>query len=323
MRLHVARWASDAALVTPRDLACPACRTALAFVDASAVRCPACEVTYPCVEGVWRLLAEGREESFRTFTAQYETVRLAEGRAVRDPEQPRALPFRDLSGRRSYEWRIRSRSLKSLLRHVIGPEERRHPAPLEILDIGSGVGWLAYRLASRGHRITAVDLLTNDFDGLGVHRHYERPFVSAQAEYDRLPFGDKTFDLAIFNAAFHYAADYVVTLREAFRVLSPRGRAVIMDTPLYRDPSSGEAMVREREDAFERKYGFRGDGIAAEGFLTYERLAVLKRTLDIDWEIIEPWYGVRWWLKPHLARLRTSREPARFKLVVGRRLRGD
>jgi hypothetical protein len=98
---------------------------------------------------------------------------------------------------------------------------------------------------------------------------------------------------------------------------------IIMDTPLYRDPSSGAAMVREREDAFAREYGFRGDGVVAEGFLTYERLADLEEVLGIVWEMIEPWYGVRWWLKPHVARLRRSREPARFKLIIGRRLPHD
>jgi hypothetical protein len=41
------------------------------------------------------------------------------------------------------------------------------------------------------------------------------------------------------------------------RVLAPRGRVVIMDSPMYRDHSSGLAMVREREEAFERPYGFR------------------------------------------------------------------
>jgi hypothetical protein len=44
----------------------------------------------------------------------------------------------------------------------------------------------------------------------------------------------------------------------------------------------------------------------------------LQRQLALRWEIFEPWYGVRWWLKPWVARLRGLREPARLKLVVGR-----
>jgi SAM-dependent methyltransferase len=320
LRLHIAGWLAVARVVRPLQLACPSCHSPLTVVDADRQRCPACDLTYRRDAGIWRLLTPGREDSFRQFVAHYETVRVAEGRCVQDPDRLRALPFRDMSRRRPYEWSMRARSFESLLRHVISPLERERSGQLRILDLGSGLGWLAYRLALRGHLVAAVDLVTNDFDGLGAHCRYDCAFDSLLAEFDHLPLPGGDLDLAIYNSAFHYAADYVVTLREALRVLGPDGRVVIMDSPLYRDASSGAAMVREREDLFERQYGFRSDDIDAEGFLTYDRLATIARTLGIEWELFEPWYGVRWWLKPHVARLRGSREPARFKLIVGRRL---
>ncbi len=265
------------------------------------------------------MLGEGRQQAFREFVTQYETVRTAEARRVQDPEHLRALPFRDRSRRRSYEWRIRARSYRALLTRVVGPLEAASHGPRKILDMGSGVGWLAYRLALRGHDVAAIDLVTNDFDGMGLHKHYDRAFTSLQAEFDRLPFQDGSVDLVINNASFHYAADYAATLREALRVLAPDGRIVIMDTPIYRDGTSGQRMVQERENAFERRYGFRGTW--TEGFLTDDRLAALAVELGLHWEIFEPWYGVRWWIKPWIARVRGGREPARFKLVVGRRRR--
>ena len=301
------------------DLVCPSCRVGLAPIGTNEHLCPQCKATYRHENGIWRLLAKGRERAFREFVHQYETVRAAEGRDIQNPRQLRALPFRDLSRRRRYEWSIRSRSYQTLIRRVVQPLERALTGTLRIADLGTGVGWLAYRLALRGHRVAAVDPITNDFDGLGVHRHYDREFVSIQAEFDRLPFADQRIDLVIYNAAFHYAVDYMRTLREALRVLALDGRVVIMDSPLYRDPSSGEAMVREREEAFERVYGFRGNAIRTEGFLTYERLAKLGDELALRWELFEPWYGVRWWLKPWVAWLRGSREPAQFKIMVGRR----
>ncbi len=78
-------------------------------------------------------------------------------------------------------------------------------------------------------------------------------------------------------------------------------------------------MVREREASTQAKYGFCGEATPSEGFLTYERLATLEKELGIRWELFEPWYGVRWWLKPWIARARGTREVARFKLIVGRR----
>ncbi|HSY24876.1 MAG TPA: class I SAM-dependent methyltransferase [Polyangiaceae bacterium] len=288
-------------------------------LDEDAQSCAPCGVVYRREDGIWRMLGEGRQQAFREFVTQYETVRTAEARRVQDPEHLRALPFRDRSRRRSYEWRIRARSYRALLTRVVGPLEAASHGPRKILDMGSGVGWLAYRLALRGHDVAAIDLVTNDFDGMGLHKHYDRAFTSLQAEFDRLPFQDGSVDLVINNASFHYAADYAATLREALRVLAPDGRIVIMDTPIYRDGTSGQRMVQERENAFERRYGFRGTW--TEGFLTDDRLAALAVELGLHWEIFEPWYGVRWWIKPWIARVRGGREPARFKLVVGRRRR--
>jgi ubiquinone/menaquinone biosynthesis C-methylase UbiE/uncharacterized protein YbaR (Trm112 family) len=300
------------------SFACPACHAALQTVDADELRCPACSATYPKRDGIWRMLAEERREVLREFVEQYETVRKGEARIVQGPRHLRALPFRDLSRTRRYEWFVRSKSFRTLIERVVSPLERERGAPLRILDGGSGLGWLAYRLAMRGHEVAAIDLTTNDFDGLGVHRQYDRYFLPVQAEFDRLPFRDGSVDLVIYNASFHYSADYSTTLREGLRVLDREGRVVIMDSPLYRDPSSGTAMLHQRDEAFERQYGFRG--AYTEGFLTYERLAALQDELSLTWELFEPWYGVRWWLKPRMARVRALREPARFKLVVGRRL---
>jgi SAM-dependent methyltransferase len=263
------------------------------------------------------MLAAGRHAALRAFIDRYEIVRRAEGRRIEGPQQLLALPFRDLTRRHGGEWAIRSRSFGSLVRVVVAPLGAR--APLDVIDLGSGVGWLAYRLARRGHRVAAVDLLTGDDDGLGAHRHFDRPLLAIQAEFDRLPFADASVDLAVYNASLHYAADYATTLREGLRVLRPGGRLVVMDTPIYRDAARGASMVRERAAAFEARFGFREDATATEGFLTYDRLGALARELDLRWQIVQPWYGLRWWLEPLRARLRGAGAPARFKLIVGTR----
>jgi SAM-dependent methyltransferase len=301
------------------ELLCPPCRVVLLATDENARRCPRCGASFHREGGIWRFLSAEQERRFQEFVDRYETVRSAEGRRVQDAERLRALPFAAPSRERAHEWSIRSRSFKALLRRVVVPLERTLPVPLRILDLGSGLGWLAYRLALRGHEVAAVELVVNDFDGLGVHRHYDRVFVSVQAAFDRLPFGDRTVDLAVYNAAFHYAGDYPTALEEALRVLAPGGKLVVMDTPIYRDPASGRAMVREREQAFEREYGLRASAIRNEGFLTYSALEALGHRFALSWELVEPWYGVRWWLKPPIARLLGRREPARFKLIIGQR----
>jgi SAM-dependent methyltransferase len=303
----------------PCELACPSCHVALTYLGADQQRCPSCGVLYRREQGIWRFLREGREEALRPFVERYEQVRRDEGRCIGDPDHLRALPFRDHSRKRRYEWFIRSRSFEALIRHVVRPLERMRAGPLRILDLGSGLGWLAHRLALRGHAVTAVDLLTNDFDGLGVHRHYGGAFVSVQAEFDHLPIPDRSVDLAVYNASLHYAADYATTLREGLRVLGAEGCVVIMDSPIYRDASSGTAMVRERESALQERHPSCANVPETESFLTYDRIAALGRELGLRWELFQPWYGLRWWSRPWVARLGGGREPAQFALVVGRR----
>ncbi|HEX5415876.1 MAG TPA: methyltransferase, partial [Chloroflexota bacterium] len=69
--------------------------------------------------------------------------------------------------------------------------------------------------------------------------------------------------------------------------------------------------------SFARSYGFKGDRLPTEGFLTFDRLDELGAALDLCWRITAP--GSRW--RPLLnrwrARIRGRREPAAFPLAIG------
>ena len=300
--------------------ACPQCRHALERVAPDVLRCKADGLTFSCENGIWRFLTPERAAHYRQFLHEYATVRRAEGRGDDDPAYYRALPFQDTTDRHWRDWRIRARSYRAFVDGVLEPAEARHQRPLRILDLGAGNGWLSYRLAQRGHRPVALDLQTNDFDGLGAHAHYEAAFLPAQAEFDHLPFADGQFDLTIFNASLHYATDYDAVLSEALRVLKPKGRLTILDSPVYGDGSSGAQMVREREAAFAHTYGFASNALAHENYLTDDRLGELAAALQLRWQIIAPFYGWRWAARPWIARLLKRREPARFLIITGNRI---
>ena len=301
------------------DFACPVCRSPLEIVGPDEARCPQDGRLYSKIEGIWRCLPFERLDYFSQFMQEYQTVRQGEGRGSADPAYYRALPFTDLTGWWRRHWKIRANSFQAFIRNILQPFEKENSRPLKALDLGAGNGWLSYRLASRGHLVAALDLLTNAFDGLGAAVHYDTPFTAVQAEFDCLPFTSAQVDLIVFNAALHYSTNYARTLVEALRVLKPGGLLAIIDSPLYRDPGSGSQMVREREAQFERQYGFRSNSISSENFLTFQRLAALETELGINWDFVAPNYGVRWSLRPWLARLRGWREPASFLIVTGRR----
>ncbi len=303
----------------PIQFVCVRCRSPLEALTPNELRCPQDDLRFKRLGDIWRFLPPERAEHFARFLADYEKVRQLEGRGSDDPAFYRELPFTDLTGKFAENWRIRARSYVSFLQQVLAPLHKQLWRPLRVLDLGAGNGWLSNRLTQLGHKSVAVDILTNGYDGLGAARHYPDPFDLVQAEFQHLPFPDGDFDLAVFNASLHYAESYEQTLAEALRVLTEAGLLVVLDSPVYHDPESGKKMVQERETYFTQAFGFPSDALESEHFLTFRRLEELAARLQITWKIIRPRYGLKWRLKPLLARLRGAREPAKFLLLVGKR----
>ncbi len=304
----------------PWTFACPRCRGSLEAAGQDALSCPQDALTFPRTGGIWRFLPPERARFYARFLAEYETVRRAEGRGSQDPAYFRALPFPPSAHPLAGMWRQRARSFTTLLKRVVAPlEQRRQGRPLHILDLGAGNGWLAYRLARRGHHLAGVDLAVNPWDGLGAHVHYDRPFTPIQAEFGALPLAPAQADLLLFNASFHYAQDYAQTLAEARRVLRPDGQLAILDTPVYHGPESGRRMVQEREARFQARFGFPSNAIPSRNFLTYQELAELGRLLGWRWQLHWPTPRWRWAVRRARAWLRGQREPAQFPLILGRR----
>jgi SAM-dependent methyltransferase len=247
----------------------------------------------------------------RQFLVDYATIRAAEGRGSRDSAYYLALPFGDLTGLNSSQWRIRARTFDYFQRHVL-PQRG-----CDVADLGAGNCWLSYRLAEIDHRPVAVDIFRDAMDGLGAARHYPLPFPVVEAEFDRLPFPSARFDIAVFNSSFHYSTDYEQTLAEARRCLRPGGRVVILDSPVYELRDHGEAMKRERQQFFETQYGFRSEALGSIEFLDLDTLDELARKLSLTWKIFRPWYGWNWHLRPLRARLQKRRPPSRFWILVG------
>ncbi len=309
--------ARDPIPVAVVPLACPECRTELE-PSGRGGRCRSCGVTYATSDGIWRLVASGRSETVEAFTHRYEAVRRREGWGSEDPAYYRALPFRDLSGRFTTTWRIRAGSYRTLIRRVVRPLEARLGCPLVVLDLGAGNGWLAHRLAERGHRVAAVDLSTDERDGLGARRRYDGAYVPVHGDFDALPFPPGTADLVIFNASLHYSADARRTLAEARRVSAARGLIAVVDTPVYHAASAGARMVLERNGVLLHDHGIAPGDRAAEGFLTFARLRRLGASVGLRWRILHP---LPWWsMRAHAlaARLAGRRETATMPLIVGR-----
>ena len=295
---------------------CPQCGAAL-----DAGHCQSCGFLLCICDGIFDALPPARKAHYAHFIEDYEKIRAAEGRGSISEDFYLALPYKDVTGKNHRQWQIRSRSFDCLMQQVLKPNFPKDGT--RILDLGAGNGWLSYRLASAGYHPVAIDLLVNDSDGLGAAAHYRahlpRLFPRVRAELARLPFQQGQFDVAIFNASFHYAEDYAACLREAFRCVRPGGMVIISDTPWYSSDRSGRQMLAERRNAFLAQYGLASDSIKSLEYLTDEHLRQLEKQFSTRWTTHTPRYDLRWRMRPLIARLRRRREPSKFRIYAARK----
>jgi len=100
---------------------------------------------------------------------------------------------------------------------------------MKALDFGCGHGMAAVVLARAGARVTAFDL-----SGGYIGEAHRRAFANqvdidfVQADGERLPFADDSFDRIWGNAVLHHL-DVEIAARELHRVLCPGGLAVFCE----------------------------------------------------------------------------------------------
>jgi SAM-dependent methyltransferase len=297
--------------------ACPRCEAALpamASIETS-LACPGCAALYERRDGILRLLPPERRAYFDRFLEEYTRIRMAEGRGSQLPSYYTQLPDCDASHPMAWQWRIRRCTVQAFDRHVapfLAPASR-------IIDLGAGCGWFSNHLFRMGHLPCSIDLSVDDQDGLGAARHYPPEWPLVQSEFDHLPLERASADAVVYNASLHYSTDYARTLREALRVLRPGGRIVVLESPVYKHDESGRRMRAERHAQFQQRYGTRSESVPSIEYLTWGMLRSLATELGVDWQIIRPWYGLKWALRPWMARLRRRREPSLFAILVATR----
>lgn len=107
----------------------------------------------------------------------------------------------------------------------------RETAPRQALDLGSGGGHVAYRLAPHAGRVVASDLSAEMLSAVAATAH-ERGLANIATQVapaERLPFGDATFDFLGCRFSAHHWHGFEAGLREARRVLALGSVAIFID----------------------------------------------------------------------------------------------
>jgi SAM-dependent methyltransferase len=116
---------------------------------------------------------------------------------------------------------------QAILRFFEAPERAVAASRLDVLDVGAGNGGLALAFAnSPRHRVAAFDtgpnrVLRNVAGAAGL------PLAYCLARGERLPFGEKSFDLVLLVEVIEHVREPRLLGREVMRVLRPGGRCFV------------------------------------------------------------------------------------------------
>jgi SAM-dependent methyltransferase len=122
----------------------------------------------------------------------------------------------------------------------------------KVLDIGSGPGLLACEMAAEVGAVGSVSGIDASESMLALARAQRPPKGSAEIRFVAgdacaLPFADESFHAAVATQVYEYVQDMPAALGEAFRVLRPGGRLLVLDTDwgsIVWHSSDAERMLR-------------------------------------------------------------------------------
>jgi len=156
---------------------------------------------------------------------------------------------------------------------------------VRIADLGAGDGTLSRLLARQAESVHCVDnspRMVQVGRALAKKEHL-RNLTYVLGNIEKVPLPDRSIDLALLSQALHHAENPRLALAEAFRILKPGGRLLILDLRAHR-------FEKARELYADRWLGFKEnelhDWIEEAGFRQSEVRVVAKEVKEPCFETI-------------------------------------
>jgi SAM-dependent methyltransferase len=124
--------------------------------------------------------------------------------------------------------------------------------PLDVADLGCGEGYLTVETARWAKTVVAVDRSDAVLERARemARRRRVSNITWKQGELTELPIADASIDVALLSQALHHASQPERVLAEAWRILRPGGRVLVLDLREH-----DQAWVRDRLG--DERLGFR------------------------------------------------------------------
>lgn len=103
--------------------------------------------------------------------------------------------------------------------------------PLVVADLGAGEGTFSQLLARRAKKVIAVDNSEKmvEYGSDLARKHGVQNLEYRKGDLEDLPLRDASVDLAFFSQSLHHAQHPERAVSEAWRILKPGGRIVVLD----------------------------------------------------------------------------------------------
>jgi len=156
---------------------------------------------------------------------------------------------------------------------------------VRIADLGAGDGTLSRLLARQAESVHCIDnspRMVQVGRALAKKEHL-RNLTYVLGSIEKVPLPDRSIDLALLSQALHHAENPRLALSEAFRILKPGGRLLILDLRAHR-------FEKARELYADRWLGFKEnelhDWIEEAGFRQSEVRVVAKEVKEPCFETV-------------------------------------
>jgi SAM-dependent methyltransferase len=210
------------------------------------ISCESCGRSYRREEGILRLVdptAPGLEAKLREAEA-WPALAREQGWYAADDRVDAALPFLNSElGWEDRAWGATEHGFRLLLDRYVRCGDR-------VLEVGAAKSWASQHLLPRGCEYVACDLLVDPVIGLGRGSFFEQrtvPYLRIQADGERLPFADGSFDVAFCVATLHHALDLQAMVSELARVTRRGGVVAALNEGTRAPYVSGANPEQERE----------------------------------------------------------------------------